>query len=68
MARDMKKKAELDRISHNKIYMQKGIKIRRDSHIPEALELMTEKTGTSVNSYIVSCLRDKLIQDGYLQE
>lgn len=68
MARDMKKKAESDRLTHNRIYSQRGIKIRKDSGIPDALELMSEQTGMPVNSYIIACIREALIRDGYLKE
>lgn len=68
MARDMKKKAEKDKESVNRIYYQRGLKIRKDSGIPEALERMSSETGIGMSTYIIACIREALIRDGYLKE
>lgn len=68
MGRDMAKKAVTDRASHKKIYYERGIKIRKDSGVPEALEDMTNRSGIPVSKYIIQALTEKLIRDGYLQE
>ena len=64
----MKKKAIADRESVHRIYYQRGIKIRKDSGIPDALEQMSAKTGVGVSTYIIIAIKEKLINDGYMNE
>ena len=65
MARDMKKKAVADLKSQQKHYKQITMKIRRESGIIEALEVVENTIGIAPATYAQNALREKLIRDGY---
>ena len=53
---------------HRENYVQLNLKIRKDSGIIDALNLMTELTGMPKTEYIRDVLVDRLLEDGYMPE
>ena len=59
---------EYNREFHRENYVQVNLKIRKDSGIIEALNLMTEVTGMPKTEYIRDAVQDRLREDGYMPE
>ena len=51
-----------------KNYVNVTLNIRKDSGIPEALKLMTYKTGKTIGRYALEALAEKLIRERFLRE